>query len=95
MSMDGSTPPGEGNAGRRVVTLQELQTWLAANLARRLNLDPAEIDVKAPFAQYGMDSQTGAGLQGDLERWLGVELSPTLVWDYPSIEEVARHVLER
>jgi acyl carrier protein len=94
MSMDGSTPTGEGKGGR-VVTIQELQEWLVANLAQRLNLDPAEIDVRAPFSQYGMDSQTGAGLQGDLERWLGVELSPTLVWDYPSIEQVARHVLER
>ncbi len=95
MSMEeGGSSPEAGGEGAKA-TEQAVQEWLVANLAERLQLNPTEIDVKTPFPQFGLGSQEGAALQGDLERWLGRELSPTLIWDYPSIEQVARHVTER
>jgi len=35
-----------------------------------------------------------ARLSGDLEAWLGRELSPSLIYDYPTIESLARHLAE-
>ena len=32
------------------------------------------------------------GISGDLEEWLGTRLSPTLLYDHPSIEALSRHL---
>jgi acyl carrier protein len=33
-------------------------------------------------------------LSGDLETWLSREISPTVVWDYPTVEQLARYLSE-
>jgi acyl carrier protein len=70
----------------------DIQHWLVAKLAEELKLPVQEIDIRKPFASYGLDSRTAVGIVGDMERWLGQRLVPTLVWDFPNIEELARHV---
>lgn len=70
----------------------EIQEWLVTRLSKRLGLPPDEMDIRQPLAQYGLDSRTALSLSGELEDWLGRELSPTLVWDYPTIEELALHL---
>ena len=69
-----------------------IQTWLINHLAEQLGLAPQEIDVQKPFTEYGLDSIVGVSLAGDLEEWLGLQLSPTLLWDYPTIAMLARHL---
>jgi acyl carrier protein len=71
-----------------------IQEWLLANLSKSLNLGPAEIDPREPFASYGLSSVASVSLTADLEDWLELELSPTLAWDYPSIELLAQHLSE-
>jgi acyl carrier protein len=71
-----------------------IQEWLLANLSKSLNLGPAEIDVREPFASYGLSSIASVSLTADLEDWLQLELSPTLAWDHPSIELLALHLAE-
>jgi acyl carrier protein len=39
-----------------------------------------------------MDSMQAMHLSGDLADWLGQQLSPTVVWDYPTIELLASHL---
>jgi len=70
----------------------EIQAWLVAHMAKDLKVNPREIDVHAPFAQYGMDSVQAVSMSVDLEEWLGRELPVTLVYDYPTIEGLARHL---
>nr|BBH90792.1 hypothetical protein KTC_55430 [Thermosporothrix sp. COM3] len=71
---------------------QEIQTWLVKQLAEALQLRPQEIDIRAPFAQYGMDSYQAISISADLQDWLGRELPPTLVYDYPNIEVLASYL---
>jgi acyl carrier protein len=71
-----------------------IQEWLLANLSKSLNIGPAEIDVREPFASYGLSSVASVSLTADLEDWLELELSPTLAWDHPSIELLALHLSE-
>ena len=73
-------------------TEEAIRAWLVGKLATHLALAPEEIDVRETFSNYGLDSRTSVGISGELERWLGRSLSPTLVWDYPTIELVARHL---
>lgn len=78
------TPPGA----------MEIEHWIAEKFASRLGTPNLEIDPMVPFAHYGMDSQNALGLSGDLEEWLGAELSPTLVWDYPTVRQLACHLAD-
>jgi acyl carrier protein len=70
----------------------EIQTWLISHLAAALEINPEEIDAKAPFDRYGLDSYVAVNLVGELEDWLGCELSPTLPYDYPTVESLAHHL---
>jgi acyl carrier protein len=73
-------------------TEEAIRTWLVDRLAAHFEIAAEEIDVRETFSNYGLDSRTAVGLSGELERWLGRSLSPTLVWDYPTIELVAKHL---
>jgi acyl transferase domain-containing protein/acyl-CoA synthetase (AMP-forming)/AMP-acid ligase II/acyl carrier protein/predicted alpha/beta-fold hydrolase len=71
---------------------QGIQGWLVENVARRLGILPQEIDVGEPFASYGLDSVQAVRLTAELEDWLGRKLSPTLAYDYPTIESLAGYL---
>ena len=43
----------------------------------------------------GLDSATSAYFIVELEEWVGVELEPELVFDYPTVGELARHIVAR
>jgi acyl transferase domain-containing protein/acyl carrier protein len=69
-----------------------IQDWLVTRLSGVLGVDPQEIDIREPFTSYGLTSVDAVGLSGDLEEWLGLQLSPTLAYEYPTIETLARHL---
>lgn len=71
---------------------QEIQDWLASYLAKLLEMEPSKVDVTIPFNRYGLDSSAAVGMTGDLEEWLGYELDPTLIYDYPTIEALVDHI---
>ncbi len=73
-------------------TTTMISTWLVAKLSEQLTLSPTEIDVDAPFAQYGLDSKTALTLAGELEEWLGQSRSPTLIYDFPTVNLLAQHL---
>jgi acyl transferase domain-containing protein/acyl-CoA synthetase (AMP-forming)/AMP-acid ligase II/pimeloyl-ACP methyl ester carboxylesterase len=69
-----------------------IQNWLVANLAQRLNISASEIDIYEPFASTGLNSVDAVSLSADLEDWLEIKLSPTIVFDYPNIAELAAYL---
>jgi acyl transferase domain-containing protein/acyl-CoA synthetase (AMP-forming)/AMP-acid ligase II/acyl carrier protein len=71
---------------------QEIEAWFVAQLAAELDLSAAEIDITQPFAYYGLDSVRAIQLMSALEAWLGCKTSPTLAYDYPTIELLAGHL---
>ncbi len=82
----------EGTAEHTHHTPEAIESWLAAWIAGALGVEVAGIDRHTPFASYGLDSLTAVSLASDLEAWLGRRLSPTLVWDHPSIASLSRHL---
>ncbi len=79
-------------APRTTKTAAEIEAWLVDQLSRRLGLDPGEIDSRLGFSWYGLDSSDAVRVIGEMETWLGQRLSPTLAWDYPTIEILAKHL---
>jgi amino acid adenylation domain-containing protein/thioester reductase-like protein len=72
----------------------EIQEWLVAKIAVTLDVPPETLNINEPLAQFGLDSLQTVTLAGELENWLGRSLSPTLVWDFPTIAELARHLAD-
>jgi acyl transferase domain-containing protein/acyl-CoA synthetase (AMP-forming)/AMP-acid ligase II/NADPH:quinone reductase-like Zn-dependent oxidoreductase/NAD(P)-dependent dehydrogenase (short-subunit alcohol dehydrogenase family)/acyl carrier protein len=88
-------PPANASAGDARpggYRAEEISEWFVAQLSRELDLVPAEIDVSEPFAHYGLDSIHAIRLTSALAAWLGRELSPTLAYEYPTIELASRHL---
>lgn len=75
-------------------TSVEIQDWIVAYLADLLEVEPEEVDITIPFDRYGLDSSVAVGLTGDLEEWLSIELDPTLLYDYPTVEALVQHLSE-
>jgi phthiocerol/phenolphthiocerol synthesis type-I polyketide synthase C len=73
-------------------TGEEIQAWLIARTSALMSVDALLLYPGEPFARYGIDSVQAVGLAGDLEHWLGRRLSPTLLFEYPTIEKLARHL---
>ena len=80
--------------GRKAPSEAPIQDWLIDRIAESLEIDPTEIDIREPLASYGLSSVASLSLTGDLEEWLELRLDPTLAWDYPTIEELAKHLAE-
>ncbi|MBN2503596.1 MAG: AMP-binding protein, partial [Anaerolineales bacterium] len=71
----------------------QIEAWLVAQIATELKLDPAKINVRVPFVEYGLDSVQAVSLAGELETYLGRPVPPTMAWDYPNIEILAAHLV--
>jgi acyl transferase domain-containing protein/acyl-CoA synthetase (AMP-forming)/AMP-acid ligase II/acyl carrier protein len=77
------------SAREQAVRAQAIQAWVTARLVEHLKVGAAEIDVRKPFADYGLDSVMAVRLSGELEQWLGRRLPPTLLYDCPTVESLA------
>ncbi|MBE3561915.1 MAG: acyltransferase domain-containing protein, partial [Ktedonobacteraceae bacterium] len=86
-----ATRSGQSGAERRK-SRAAIEAWLVEQIAKQLQISPRAIDVRTPFAHYGMDSVQAVTLSADLEDWLGREFSPTLAYDYPTIESLSHYL---
>ena len=72
-----------------------IRDWCVAYLARTLDLTGQTIDTEVTFARLGLDSANSVFLIVELEDWLGLELTPDLLFEHPTIGELARHLATR
>lgn len=75
-------------------TKSNIEDWLVAKVAELTDISPDEIEIEEPFMNYGISSQDAIGISGDLEEWLKIKIPPTLMYDYPTIEQVSQHLSE-
>jgi acyl carrier protein len=76
----------------KLYTVDEIQNWLIEQLAERLEIDPEEIDIDEPFDNYNLDSGKALILLGRLEKWLGQEFNPVLIFNYPTVAQLAERL---
>jgi acyl carrier protein len=72
---------------------QDLVDWLTIKVAGYVNAPPNTIGIDTPFADCGIDSIHGIRLCTDLEYEKGFAVETTIVWDYPTIEEMALYLV--
>lgn len=85
----------ETPAGIVLRSHEDIQQWLTEYLAFLLEEKPEAIDVKLTFDSYGIDSAAAVSLVADLEDWMGLELDPTIVYDYPTVAELSDFLIGR
>jgi acyl carrier protein len=73
---------------------EEIQNWLVSHLADLLEVRLDDIDIREPFSNYNLDSAQVLVLASKLEEKLGYQLSPTLLWNYPTIEALTQRLAE-
>lgn len=73
-------------------TDQDITEWMVTYLSDLLNLERHQIDVDLTFDNYGLDSLNAAEMVSALSDWLGIELEISAVYDYPSIDELSKHL---
>lgn len=74
------------------LTHDSLQAWLVGELARRLQCPVSEVDTTKPFDAFGLDSRNAVQISGALEKVLQRRLSPAILFDYSTVDELTDHL---
>jgi acyl carrier protein len=67
---------------------------IAYLLSRELKMPQSEVKLDIPLTQYGLDSIAALTIAGELEDKFGLELPSTLLWDYPTINDLAKYLYD-
>ncbi len=94
----------DNNAGNPVESLAHqrasqsatttVQRWLTVWLQTRTG-QTSHPDLQRPLADFGLDSLAAVELSGELEDWLGLELSPVVAWNHPTPAKLSSYLAER
>lgn len=77
-----------------VITDQDtIVRWLVEHVGAELKVDPESLPHDRAFFELGLNSLNTLVISGELAEFLGGDdLSPSLFWDYPTIEKLANHL---
>jgi acyl transferase domain-containing protein len=73
-------------------TAADIQAWMVNKIAKELGVKPNDIDVRAPFDSYGLDSVLAISIASAGKQFLGIEVSPLMLVHYPSIAALSQHL---
>ncbi|MBF2067750.1 MAG: thioester reductase domain-containing protein [Calothrix sp. C42_A2020_038] len=73
---------------------ESIQEWMVSKLAELLAVEPNTIDVEQPLENYGLDSSRAMVLVTQAQDLFKVEISPVLLWHYPTIAALAERLAE-
>ncbi|WP_257002072.1 type I polyketide synthase [Streptomyces sp. WZ.A104] len=80
------TPP----APLRAATPERIEAWLTRAVAAAAGLEETQVERDRPMADFGLGSRELVTLGVRLSEELGWPLSPTLVYDHPTVASIAR-----
>ncbi|MCZ0730511.1 type I polyketide synthase [Mycolicibacterium iranicum] len=75
--------------------IAEMETGLRGILATELRIPEDEVDTDRPLAEMGLNSVMAMSIRREVERLAGIELSATMLWNYPTIAALAAHLAEK
>lgn len=77
------------------MTHEEIAELCVASLANTLRVEKDRIDPKVKFKRLGLDSAMVVYVIMELEEKLDLELTTDDFYDYPTVEELSRHLAAR
>lgn len=69
-----------------------IKTWLRQRIAQAISLPAEQIACDEPLSHYVVDSITLVAIARDLELWMGRSIAPTILFDSPTLETLARRL---
>lgn len=79
---------------KSTLTAEAVCDHSAAYIANLLSVSVSEIDPEADYDRIGLDSVMAVSLILELEQWSGIELQPSLLFEYPNLRELSEHIAE-
>ena len=74
---------------------ERIEIWLMDWLEKRASVSRDQIHPDKPFAEYGLDSLTAVEMSQDIEDWLGVQVTATVAWNYPTSASMAHYLVQK
>lgn len=71
-----------------------VESWLKSRIGQELKMSEESIDSTAEFASFSLDSIVWVTFANDLGDWIGRDIDPTIFWEYESITELSRWIIE-
>jgi acyl carrier protein len=78
-----------------IMTQQEISELCVASMANVLRLAKDRIKTDTKFSRIGLDSAMVVYVMLEIEEKLGLELSTDDFYDYPTIDQLSRHLADR
>lgn len=66
-----------------------VEQWLTGRVVAYGKVAPDSFTPDTPLSELGLDSVYALTLCGDIEDEYQLDVDPTIVWDYPTIRELA------
>ena len=102
MTSSDAPAPADSNAATRAwaemsaeEVRQELEAGLRIILARELHMPEAELALDRPFAELGLNSVMAMSVRRDTEQFVGIELSATMLFNYPTVIDLAEYLAKK
>ncbi len=73
----------------------QIEEFITRFICDELNLPEEDVDADINFGAFGLGSMAGTRLIGQLEDRLALNLSATLVFEYPTISELAAMIASK
>ena len=71
----------------------ELLELIKTEIAKILQCQPADINIDTGFIDLGLDSLMAVELKDTLEQQLNLTLDATIVFDYPNLNTLTKHLI--
>src|SRR5437870_5629604 len=71
---------------------REIEAWLVREIAQVLDVPESEVECDRNILDLGVGSRRVVAISGRLQKWLNLKLPPTILFEYPTVEELAAHL---
>ncbi|MBU6398819.1 MAG: SDR family NAD(P)-dependent oxidoreductase [Verrucomicrobia bacterium] len=78
-----------------IASIQSVKETLVGVVARLAQVNAQEIDEQADFSEYGFDSIGLAEFSSQLNRRYGIETTPVVFFEFPTVAALAGHLVTR
>jgi acyl carrier protein len=75
--------------------IQNITSWLKEKIAEESGLSVAEIDLNAHIESFALDSLSTVSIAHDLEQYLEMQIEPTILWEFETLNELIAWILEK
>lgn len=75
------------------MTEGELSSWMLEWVSKATEIPVDQLDVNKPLESFGLASRDAVVLSGELENIVGVQLDPTIAYEYPTISALTKRLV--